>query len=294
MEKTLGAKAWLTLAVLSVIWGSSFILIKRGLDVFSADEVGALRILSAGLFLSPIAFSKLKHVNQRNFIWLLSVGFVGSFIPAFLFATAQTEISSSLAGILNALTPIFVLIFGIIFFKQSIKMLTLLGLVIGFSGSFLLINSGPNGLGEVNYYALLIVVATMCYGFNVNLIKFKLADISAVSITSVSLLLVLPIASVYLFFGTDFIHKLSTVEGAWLSTFYVALLGIMGTSIALVMFNGLVKVTTPVFTSMVTYLIPVVALIWGILDGEAVGIIMGIGFFTILSGVYLINKGEKS
>ncbi len=293
MDKNSQRYAWGILAILSIIWGSSFILMKRGLEVFSPDEVGSLRILSAAIFLTPFSIPAIKRINKKNFKWLLSVGMVGSFIPAFLFATAQTQISSALAGILNALTPLFVLLIGVIIFKQSTNRGVIAGLALGFIGCVFLILNGKNGFGDVNYYAFFIVVATICYGFNVNLIKFNLSDLPAVKITSLSLLIVLPIALVYIVGFTPVIMKLQTTPGAWVGLGYISLLGVMGTSIALILFNHLVQITDPVFTSIVTYLIPVVAIIWGLLDGESINVVHIAGFATVLSSVYVINRGKK-
>ena len=291
MSKQFPAVAWVILGVLAIIWGSSFILIKRGLDVFSPGEVGALRIVAAGVVLMPISLRKLKDLSASQWRLLFFVGLVGSFIPAFLFATAQTQIESSIAGILNALTPLFVMLIGAIFYSQKITKLVSIGLGIGFLGTVFLIMAGSGtDLAQLNYYALFIVVATICYGANVNLIKFKIPDIDARSITAISLLIVTPIAATYLFGATDFLYKMRDVEGAHASFSYVVLLGVMGTALALILFNHLVKITTPIFTSSVTYLIPIVAVMWGLLDDEVLLPGHFIGMVGIIVGVYLANK----
>ena len=294
MTKQTGALAWVLMAVLSLIWGSSFILIKRGLDVFSAGEVGAIRIVAASVFLLPIAVHGMKKVQKKDWFLLLCVGFFGSFIPAFLFAKAQTQIPSSVAGILNALTPLFTMIIGAVFYSQKFTPRTVLGLIIGFGGTVVLILAGTGGdLSALNYYALLVVLATIFYGANLNLIKFKIPDLNARTITSISLALVGPLGIVYLFFMTPFVDKLTSVEGAYFSLGAIVLLGIMGTAIALILFNQLVKMTTPIFTSSVTYLIPIVAVIWGILDGEELFLGHYLGMAAIIFGVYLANRKKK-
>jgi drug/metabolite transporter (DMT)-like permease len=190
---------WLILGILAIVWGSSFILIKRGLTAFSAGEVGALRIVSAAIFLLPVAMPKLRNLSRRQMIILLVIGFVGSFIPAFLFATAQTSISSSLTGILNALTPLCTLLLGAAFFGKPISGKHGLGLGIGFIGSMILIIGGTgSGIGEINLYALLVIGATICYGLNLNIIKNYTPELHPVVITSVSLLFVGPLALGYL------------------------------------------------------------------------------------------------
>ncbi|MDH5475240.1 MAG: DMT family transporter [Cyclobacteriaceae bacterium] len=291
MPKQIPLIAWGVLILLSLIWGSSFILIKRGLEVFSPGEVGALRILAAGVVLMPFSIFKLKNLSVKKWKLLFFVGMVGSFIPAFLFATAQTQIDSSVAGILNALTPLFVMLIGAVFFNQHITRRIAFGLAIGFLGTVFLIMAGSGiNLLQLNYYAFFIVVATVCYGANVNLIKFKIHDINAISITAISLLIVTPIAAIYLFGATPFISKLQQVDGAYASFGYIVLLGVMGTALALVLFNHLVKITTPIFTSSVTYLIPIIAVIWGLLDGEVLLTGHFIGLTAIIVGVFLANR----
>ncbi|MDH5366341.1 MAG: DMT family transporter [Cyclobacteriaceae bacterium] len=291
MPKQIPIIAWVILLVLALIWGSSFILIKRGLEVFSAGEVGSLRILSAGIILMPFSLFKLKNLTSTQWKLLFFVGMVGSFIPAFLFAKAQTQIDSSIAGILNALTPLFVMLIGALLFSQRITKLVSIGLAIGFLGTIFLIMTGSGAeFSQLNFYALFIVVATICYGANVNLIKFKIHDIDALSITAISLLIVTPVAATYLFGVTQFVEKMRYADGAYAAFGYITLLGIMGTALALILFNYLVKITTPIFTSSVTYIIPIVAVIWGLLDGETLLIGHLIGMTAIIIGVYLANR----
>jgi len=286
--------SWLILVVLALIWGSSFILIKRGLVVFSAGEVGALRIITAALFLSPVAFSKLKSLNKPHFSLLFVVGLVGSFLPAFLFAKAQTQIDSAIAGVLNALTPFFVMLIGVIVFKQSLFRNVIIGITIGLLGTVFLVMAGSGGsIGMLNFYAFFIVVATLCYGISVNLIKYRISDLKAMTITSVSMLLVAPFALIYLFTATDFVNKMSTHSYAMSSLGYITLLGVLGTAIALVLFNHLIKITSPVFSSSVTYLIPIVAIVWGLIDGEVLLAGHYIGMAAIVGGVYLVNKKRR-
>jgi drug/metabolite transporter (DMT)-like permease len=282
---------WFLLILLSLIWGSSFILIKRGLEVYSPGEVGALRIITAALVLVPLSFPKLKTLNARQLKWLFVSGMAGSFVPAFLFAKAQTQLSSSLTGVLNALTPIFVLLVGISFFSAKLKLRDAVGIVLGFMGTAILILSGSEGhVGDINYYAFFVIIATFCYGLNLNVIKHFFVVLKPIDITSISLLLVMPFAAVYLFGATDFVHKLGSIDGAWKAFGYVSLLGIMGTAIALILFNNLVKMTSPVFTSMVTYLIPIVAVMWGLLDGEVMYAMHFVGMAAIIAGVVFANR----
>jgi len=282
--------SWIILIVLALMWGSSFILIKRGLVALDPGSVGALRILAASIFLFIPAISKLKYIKSKHILPLLTVGFAGSFLPAFLIAKAQTQLDSAVAGVLNAVTPLWVIGIGILAFKQKITLRIFSGMLIGFAGTAWLVLAGSQGNVLVNIYALFIIGATVCYGVNVNLIKFKLSDLDALTITSVSMAMVGPIAAVFLFLKTDFLYVMSNDPYAWWSFAAVGLLGIMGTAIALVLFNKLVQITNPIFASSVTYLIPIVALIWGLIDGEKLFIGQIAGMVLILAGVFIANR----
>ena len=282
---------WILLILLTLIWGSSFILIKRGLDVFDAGEVGALRMFAASLVLTPLAIKHLKSFTLRQYFYLFFVGFVGSFLPSFLFAKAETGLSSAMAGVLNALTPMFVIIVGSIFFSQRIGGRTIAGLLIGFAGTAILMFAGTDGeMAKLNLFGLYIVVATIFYGTNVNIIKYRLHGIKAIPLTSMAFALILPFSASYLFLASDFVYKVETVPGAWLSVLYVSILGVVGTALAMVLFNKLIQFVSPVFASSVTYLIPIVAVAWGLIDGEVLLMQHYIGMLVILVGVYITNR----
>lgn len=283
--------AWLILLLLTLVWGSSFILIKRGLDHFSPGEVGAMRMFFASLVLFPLSIKHLKGFTRRQYFYLFIVGFIGSFLPAFLYAKAETQISSAMAGVLNALTPVFVVIIGGLFFSQRFTMRTAVGIFIGFAGTAWLMLAGTAEESlEVNFYALFIVLATVFYGINVNVIKYKLSGIKAIPLTATSFSLILPLAAGYLFGISDFTQTLAENDEAWISVFYVALLGIVGTAAAMLLFNKVIQIISPVFASSVTYLIPIVAVAWGLLDGEILLIQHYIAMVVILVGVYITNR----
>lgn len=290
-----GPLAWILLIFLSLIWGSSFILIKRGLVGLTPYELGSLRIVSAFLFLLPSALKRFKQVTKDKIPFLISVGFAGSLIPSFLFGIAQTEIDSSISGVLNGLTPIFTILVGLFIYKQKQESKVFLGILVGFIGTAVLISSGSGTtFSGINAYALLVVLATICYGTNLNLIKYHLNDLHPITVTSASLLLVGPVAAVYLFGFTDFADKILEVQGTGLATFYVCLLGILGTAIALIIFNKALQLTDPLFASSVTYLIPIVAVIWGVLDGEKLYLMHYIGMAAIGIGVYIANSNRAA
>ncbi|HEY5750890.1 MAG TPA: DMT family transporter [Chryseolinea sp.] len=285
------SKAFLLLGILSLIWGTSFILIKQGLKAFAPDEVGSLRVAFASLFLLPMAIVKVRELKRDDYWKLFASGMMGVFIPAFLFATAQTRMPSSIAGILNTLTPIFTMLIGAVVFRQRFKPLAIVGILLGFAGTVMLSLSRSGGnITGFNAFALLIVLACFFYGSNLNLIKFKIPDLGSLTITSVSLMLVGPLAFAYLIVFTDVPHKLEVVEGAWRALGYIALLGLMSTAVATILFNQLVKISTPMFASSVTYLMPIVIVMWGLLDGEQLQAGHFIGMGAIVGGVYLANR----
>lgn len=285
------ARALTLLIVLALIWGTSFILMKRGLEVFSAEELGSLRVAAASLFLFPVALVKLKDLKTSHFAKLLGSGLMGIFFPAFLFALAQTRLESSVTGIMNSLTPICTLLVGVFFFHQQFRRQSVFGIILGLIGTVVLILANSGGKIEgVNGFALLVILACVFYAGNVNFIKYRITDLKALTITSVSLILIGPLALIILFGFTDFVAKMTTHEGAWTALGYVLLLGIMSTCLATILFNTLVKLTSPLYTSSVTYLIPVVAVLWGLVDGEQLYIGHFVGMAAITAGVYLANR----
>ena len=285
------ARALTLLILLSLIWGTSFILMKRGLVVFSAGELGSIRVASASLFLLPVALVKLKELNSRHYPKLFASGMMGIFFPAFLFALAQTRMESSVTGIMNSLTPICTLMIGVFFFQQQFRKQSIIGVVIGLVGTIILILANSGGkLGGVNLFALLVIQACIFYATNLNYIKYRITDLPALTITSVSLLLIGPLALIYLLGFTDFTRKFADTEGAWQAFGYILLLGFMSTCLATILFNKLVKISSPLYTSSVTYLIPVVAVLWGLFDGEQLLAGHFAGMAAIIGGVYLANR----
>ncbi|WP_417666065.1 DMT family transporter [Pseudidiomarina sp.] len=286
-------KAWLLLLLLALIWGSSFILIKKGLIAFRPDQLAAIRIASAGFFLLPFLMQRFKTVRRHHWPKLISVGLVGSFIPAFLFAFAQTQLASGVTGVLNTFTPLATLIIGVLVFRQMVAMQQWVGVLIGLAGTFVLITASASGELQFNSFALLIIVATICYGINLNLIKHHIPDLGALTITGVSLFLVAPPALIYLLVATPFTEQLTTQPDVLFSLGAILVLGIVGTAMALVIFNTVVKMTDTTFTSSVTYLIPIVALILGVLDGEPFLIEHAVGMAAILVGVFIANRRAR-
>ncbi len=290
--KSENIKHLLILLFLSFIWGSSFILIKKGLIAFSPMQVGSLRILFAYIIIFPIALKNFKSIFIGRWKSFLIFGLISNFIPAVLFSAAETGLSSSLAGILNALTPIFTLIIGAIAFKTKIKGLQNFGLFAGFGGSILLSFVQEGGaLGEFNYFALFVITATICYGVAANLVKSSFHNVNPVVLTSMGLFSVGPISVIYLL-SSNFLTVMNSSDEAWTSLGYIFILGVVGTALALFLFNRLIQNTTAVFASTVTYLIPITAVMWGFIDGEGIYPLHFLGMFLIVSGVYIINKSK--
>ncbi len=280
----------LVLIFLSLIWGSSFILIKKGLIAFSPLQVGTLRIIFAGIVLLPFALKNIKANLKAYWKKLLLLGLISNLIPAILFATAETELTSSLTGMLNALTPVATTVIGVLFYKSKISLPITLSLVIGFAGSIVLsfVNE-IGGLGAFNYYALFIIVATLLYGISGNMIKEFVHTFNPVTLAALTTTLMLPL-SLTLLFTTDFATRIASHPDALFSLLSIFILGAVGTAFAVTIFNKLIKITNAVFASSVTYLIPVVAIGWGLFDGETLFPLHFAGMGLIIVGIVILNK----
>ncbi|ABQ04574.1 DMT family transporter [Flavobacterium johnsoniae] len=280
---------WAYLLILSLIWGSSFILIKRGLVGLTAIQVGSFRIIFAALFLLIVGFKSLGKISRRQWKFVAITSFFGTFTPAFLFAIAETEVDSSIVAILNSLTPLNTLVLGILIFGIQFQKRQVLGVFIGLLGCLLLVLSGDSAGGTQNYlYVLLVVIATLSYAINVNLIKKYLSDLNSLSITTGNFAILL-IPALIILSTTDFSQRMH-IQEAQHSILFVMILGVLGTGIANVLFFKLIQISSPVFATSVTYLIPIVAFFWGLLDNEMLTPIQFFGAFIILIGVYLSAK----
>lgn len=280
---------WAYLLVLSLIWGSSFILIKRGLVGLTAIQVGSFRIIFAALFLLIVGFNSLKKISLRQWKFVAITSFFGTFTPAYLFAIAETQVDSSIVAILNSLTPLNTLVLGILIFGIQFQKRQVLGVFVGLVGCLLLVLSGASAHpGQNYYYVVLVVIATLCYAINVNLIKKYLSDLNSLSITTGNFTVLLLPALIIL--STTDISQRINIDVTQHSIFFVLILGVLGTGIANVLFFKLIQMSSPVFATSVTYLIPIVAFFWGLLDNEMLTPIQFFGAFIILIGVYLSAK----
>ena len=293
--KKLDVGSVLLLAALALIWGSSFILMKKAMftdemeAIFSAPQVAALRIFFAGFFLIPFGIRKLSSLTGRDWVFLSISGVIGTSIPAFLFTEAQQHIDSALAGMLNALTPLFTFIMGVSVFGVTFRKNGLIGVLIGLLGALGLIYFRNEGPLAFNLYALLIVVATLCYGSNINVIKTYLAHMPSLVISSISLMIVMPIAGAYALMIDSQGVVMDHDQGP-LALLYIVILALFSTSLGLILFNMLIKKVSALFASSVTYFIPIAAIGWGILDGEKVSLIQIAFIGLILLGVWYVNR----
>ena len=292
-------KSWLLLLLLACIWGSSFILMKKGMftssgeAIFSAPQVASTRILLAALVLFPFAIPSLKKLFHRKNAWrFLSVGLSGNLIPAFLFTYAETGISSGLAGMLNSFTPIFTLLVGVLLFQIKAKLFQVIGAVIGTAGIFLLVILGKSASFTGNMEQIIaVIIATLLYGLSLNLIKHKLAGFTSIEITSLSFASILiPSAFAFFYFQTPTVMFTNPAAGP--AFLYISILGIIGTAMAVFLFNGIIKKSSALFASSVTYLIPIVAVIIGLSFSEEITYNQVGAMVIVLLGVFIVNYGQ--
>lgn len=284
---------WMLFILLSLIWGSSFILMKLGLKQLSAYQVAALRILSAGLILLPVTLKHVRSIPAKKLFIIFLSGSLGSLIPAFLFCIAEEKIDSALAGMLNSLTPVFVIITGAVFFKNKVPANKITGICISFTGCvFLLFSKSHLQANQPFSSVALIILATVFYGFNVNMVSKNLLHIPSLHIASIALTLNAIPALLVLIFTGYFSLALGDNE-VILASSAAVMLGIGGTAIATIIFYMLVKRAGGIFASTVTYGIPFVAIAWGILYKESFGWLQVFCLIVILVGVYYTNKNVK-
>jgi drug/metabolite transporter (DMT)-like permease len=279
-------RKWVYLFTLAVVWGSSFILIKKGLIAFTPLQLGSLRTVISSLFIFLIGYRSLKTILSGQWKWIVLSGFIGTFLPAFLFAFAETEVDSGVVSILNALVPLNAILIGLAVFKITSTKMQILGVILGFVGASMLIFNSMELNPDQNYlYAGFVVLATVMYAFNVNIIKHYLQEVKPIAIATGNFVAIFIPALLVLIFS-DFFTVYASIG-------YVSTLAIFGTVMAKIIFNNLIQISSPVFASSVTYLMPLVALLWGLIDGELFGLDQGLASLLILCGIYLANKKAK-
>ena len=286
-------KKWIYLISLSLIWGTSFILIKKALIGLTPSQLGSLRIIFSSIIIFIFAWNTLKLISNKEWKWIIISAFLGSFFQALLFAFAETEIDSAVASILNSLVPLNTVIIGAIVFKIASSKKQIIGVVVGLIGTYLLIDGGIKLNPDQNYlYAGLVILCSFLYGFNVNIIKKYLNDIPAVTIAAGHFSVIfIPAIIIFYFsgFNTDQIYDPITLK----SIGYVLILSAFGTALAKVLFNKLVQISTAVFASSVTYSLLIVSLFWGILDGELFSFNQLMATVLIVLGVLLSSRKPR-
>ena len=276
---------------LSLVWGSSYILIKKALIAFDPVQVASLRIIISTIAFLPVFLMHVKKIDFKNWYKYLIVGLMGGGFPPFLFAMAQTQVGSSLAGALNSLTPIFTLIFGVIIFRSKFDIKKTSGVIIGLAGAILLIISSNGELSGGIFYSLLIIAATIFYGLGANLIKLYFSKHNVLTLTATTFMMFGPFV-VFILLSTDFFHVMKTDERAIYSLLAVTTLALFSTVIASVIFFKLVQKSNPVFAASVSFTAPFVAMMWGSIDGEYIGFIMIVSLLIIIYGVYLTKSNK--
>lgn len=281
---------WLLIIILSLIWGSSFILIKEGLKVFTFMQLAMLRMFAASITLFLFAIPHLRKIPRQRWKFILLAAMSGNFIPAILFAGAETKLDSGITGVLNALTPVFTLLVSVFFYHDKTIFIQRLGIFIGFLGCACITGTSISIQSDssIILYATMVVVATFSYGISVNVIKHHLADIHPLTLSSISLFTLLIPSGAYLL-STDFIFRVQNTNN--LNSLYsILILGILGSAISLVFFNRLVQISSTIFASSVTYTIPIVALAWAVYAGEHIHFLHILGMILIIIGIYGVNK----
>lgn len=265
---------------------------KRGLRSFDYQQIGALRIAFAWLLASVIALRQFRYMKKKDIWPLVMVGVFGNGIPYFLFPLAITRLDSGLVGVFNSMVPLFTLLMGALFFALPFTRKQVIGVLVGLAGAVLLLQPDTQGNQNI-YYAGYAIAASLCYAISVNIIARHLKHMKSIAITSLSLLYVGPLCIGYLFAATDFVGVMQTDSSAGSNLMLVAVLGMVNSALAIIAFNVLIKDASPLFASSVTYVIPVVALAWGMADGERIGWMHVLGMVIILLGVYLVNRKRR-
>ena len=287
-------KKWLYLIVLSMIWGTSFILIKKGLVGLTQIQLGSLRTVLTAIILFSVGLPTLKQIKKPQWKWIALSALFGTFFPAFLFAFAQKHIDSAVASILNSLTPLATAVLGYLVFSIYTTRRQMIGVFIGLLGSIMLIMAGAHINPHQNHwYGILVLIASVGYALNVNILKKYLNELSPLAIATGNFVVIV-IPALLILIGTGYFDEIWTVPEVQVSTGYIAILALFGTALAKILFNKMIQISSPVFASSVTYTMPIVAVLWGIFDGERFGWYQAISALIVLFGVYLANQRKGS
>jgi drug/metabolite transporter (DMT)-like permease len=283
-------KKWLYLLLLSLIWGTSFILIKKGLIGLTQIQLGSLRTVLTAIILFSVGLPALKNIKRQQWKWIALSALFGTFFPAYLFAFAQKHIDSAVASILNSLTPLATAVLGYLVFSIYTTRRQMIGVFIGLVGSVMLILAGAHINPHQNHwYGILVLIASVGYALNVNILKKYLSELSPLAIATGNFVVIV-IPALLILIGTGYFSQVWTAPQVQISTGYILILALFGTALAKILFNKMIQISSPVFASSVTYTMPVVAVMWGLFDGERFGWYQGISALIVLFGVYLANQ----
>lgn len=283
---------WSSFIFLMLAWGSSFILVKKGLRAFNPTELASIRLTIAAIPMLFFAIQGIKKLTKKQILYVILSGITGIFFPAYLFAWAQIGISSSITGVLNALTPCMTFVIGVLFFQQKGTWQKILGLALGFIGSAMLILLNAKGEISLNIYAFCVIGATIFYGLNLNLTKRFIPDVEPFLLSTIAVSFSGILAALYLIIYPNWIDKVTASPIATQSFGAIILLGLLGTTAAQYFFYKMLRLTTAVFASSITYFIPIVAVLWGILDGETFLLMHLLGMCCIIGGIFILNKNK--
>lgn len=269
-------------------------MLKRVVEVFTPGQVFSGRMMMATLALLPFAIREVRRVPRDVWPMLIVFSVLANFLTTFLYATAQTSIDSSLNGMINSLTPLMTLTVGAIIYRQRIRIFQVLGLLMGLAGTLLLVWQTKAGqAGAINWFALVAIGATAANGFTVNIVKFNLSKLSVIQLSSVSFLIIFPAAFGYALYSGFFPLAFGSDEGL-VAMGYIVVLGVLANAMALIMLSKLIQISSPVFATMTTYLIPVVALYWGFRDGEIITSLDLVAMAIILVSVYVVDRFDQN
>ncbi|MCB0661542.1 MAG: EamA family transporter [Saprospiraceae bacterium] len=282
--------SWVLLLVLSLTWGSSYILIKRGLVAFQPLQVASIRLVVSAMAFIPLLIILKRKITWKNWKLYFLVGLTGNAIPALMFAIAQTQLSSALTGVLNSVTPLATFVIGFLIFRLPFKWHKLLGVVVGLGGAFIIKKKRKaSGAASNPFYAGFVLVAAICYAISSNTVASFLKNYGSIEISGASFVMISPLA-IFLFWYSGVMETTLTHPSGWSSFGYISILALAGTVFASILFYKLVHLTGAVFSSFVSYLMPIVATMWGLLDGEPITLLSLSGMVLILLGVYVARK----
>jgi drug/metabolite transporter (DMT)-like permease len=279
---------WILLILVSFIWGSPYILREIALESFSHNQVAAFQVFFSFLLFIPLIIKNIRKLSKENILPLLLSGITGNIGPAYFFAKAQTQINSSVAGMLNAMLPMVTLLIAILFYKASTNKKVLGGILLGFAGTLVISFSGDSFGSSYFWGVFYVFLAILSIAISINIVSFSLPKLTGTEIASLAFLFVGPMAGIFLVF-TDLSTPLAS-ESLSKGVLILGLLAIL-TFAGVILYNQLIKKSSHIFAASIAYLIPIVAIFWGIvISGDQVSIAQIASIIIILVGVHLTSR----